>query len=183
MEWKEVAGTVAKAAPVLAGVLGGPVGAVAGAAGALLGSFLGVEPDPAQVAKALENPGSLTELRRLEAEQQAVLLGWQASQLQAELENVRGAREREVSLVRMGHGGAWISGVVSLVVIVGFFWMLHAVVHMQAVNEPVLLLLGSLGTAFGAVVNYYLGSSLGSYRKDALGGMRDPRGGEHNGAL
>ena len=83
-----------------------------------------------------------------------------------ELQNVQGARTREVELARIGHGGAWVTGAVSLVVIVGFFWMLDKVVGAETVSEPALLLLGSLGTAFGAVVNYYLGSSLGSYRKD-----------------
>ena len=35
-----------------------------------------------------------------------------------------------------------------------------------AEGEPGILLLGSLSTAFGSVVNYYLGSSLGSALKE-----------------
>jgi hypothetical protein len=166
MDWKDIASTVAKAAPILGGVLGGPVGAVAGAAGTLISSFLGVEPEPQAVAKALENPDTLLELKKLEVQQQKQLLTWQQSQLNAELQNVQVARAREVALAKAGHGGAWVTGVVALVVICGFFWMLNIVVSTPDVSEPALLLLGSLGTAFGAVVNYYLGSSLGSFRKD-----------------
>jgi len=192
MEWRDVAGTVAKVAPVLGAVLGGPVGAVAGAAGSLLGSFLGVKAEPEAVAEALRDPQTALRMRELEQERMTQLLQWQATQLEAELANVRDARAREVSLAALGHGGAWVTGAVALVVIAGFFWMLHAVVSMQTVNEPALLLLGSLGTAFGAVVNYYLGSSLGSYRKDglaSLGGQSGDRAGTYrkpgggNGAL
>lgn len=183
MEWKDVAKTVAKAAPVLATVLGGPAGAVAGAAGSLVASLFGVAPEPDEIARVLDDPQALVRLKELETEHAALLLRWQATQLQAELDNVRSAREREVQLAKAGHGGAWVTGLVAMVVIVGFFWMLQAVVEMGQVNEPALLLLGSLGTAFGAVVNYYLGSSLGSYRKDALLGQGKPQGGGGNAAL
>lgn len=176
MNWSDVGKTVARVAPILGTVLGGPVGAVAGAAGSLLGSFLGVEPEPETVMAALKDPATLLRVKEIEAAQQHRLLEWQATQLQAELANVQDARAREVQLASMGHGGAWVTGAVALVVIVGFFWMLHAVVSMDKVNEPALLLLGSLGTAFGAVVNYYLGSSLGSYRKDGLAGLNGKKG-------
>ena len=174
MDWKDVGTCVAKVAPVLGAALGGPVGAIAGAAGTLVSSFLGVESEPEAVAAALQDPESLLRLKELEAEEQRQLIGWQKAQLEAELMNVQGARAREVELAKAGHGGAWVTGAVALVVIVGFFWMLSKVVEASDVSEPALLLLGSLGTAFGAVVNYYLGSSLGSYRKDAA-----QRGGEN----
>lgn len=174
MDWKDIGACVAKVAPVLGAVLGGPVGAIAGAAGTLVSSFLGVEPEPEAVAAALQNPETLLKIKELEAEEQRQILGWQKAQLEAELINVQGARAREVELAKAGHGGAWVTGAVALVVIIGFFWMLSRVVEASNVNEPALLLLGSLGTAFGAVVNYYLGSSLGSYRKDSV-----QRGGEN----
>jgi hypothetical protein len=170
MEWKDVGRMAAKSAPLLASILGGPAGAVAGAAGTLLGAYLGVPAEPDTVARALENPDAVLKLAELEARHEARLLEWQQVQLQTALANVQDARAREVALARAGHGGAWAAAVVSLVVVCGFFWMLDAVMAMQSVNEPALLLLGSLGTAFGGVVNYYLGSSMGSYRKDARSG-------------
>ncbi|SIO35886.1 hypothetical protein [Halodesulfovibrio marinisediminis] len=168
MDWNELGVSVAKVAPVLGAALGGPVGAIAGAAGTLISSFLGVEPEPQVVAKALQDPNILLKLKQLEVEQQSQLLAWQRAQLDAELLNVQDARAREVALAKAGYGGAWVTGGIALVVICGFFWMLNIVVSTPDVSEPALLLLGSLGTAFGAVVNYYLGSSLGSYRKDKV---------------
>lgn len=168
MDWNGIGTTVARVAPLLGAALGGPVGAVASAAGALLGSALGVAPEPASVAAALGDPQALATLRELEVRERARLLDWQAEQLRAELDNTRDARAREVALARAGHGGAWVTGLVALVVVAGFFGMLRVVLEQPSVSEPALLLLGSLGTAFGAVVNYYLGSSLGSFRKDEL---------------
>lgn len=169
MDWKDVGEIVAKGAPIIGAVLGGPVGAIAGAAGSLVASLFGCEDSPEAVEQAIkQNPEALIKLKELEAKQQAQLIGWQQAQLNAELQNVQDARAREVALAKAGHGGAWITGIISLVVIVGFFWMLNSVVSSPSVSEPALLLLGSLGTAFGAVVNYYLGSSLGSFRKDEV---------------
>ncbi len=168
MNWKDVGVVAAKAAPVLGAVLGGPVGAVAGAAGTLLASALGVEADPATVLRKLADPQSEVVLKELEVRRQESLLSWQKEQLSAELMNVTDARAREVALARAGHGASYAGALVSLVVVVGFFWMLTGVMEQERVNEPTLLLLGFLGTAFGSVVNYYLGSSLGSYRKNTL---------------
>ena len=167
MDWKDIGASVVSVAPVLGAALGGPVGAIAGAAGTILGSFLGVEPKPEQIAQALNDPDTMLKLKELELAEQQRFRNWQQAQLEAELANVQGARSREVALAQVGHGGAWVTAIVAVVVIAGFFWMLSKVVEAPQVSEPALLLLGSLGTAFGAVVNYYLGSSLGSFRKDS----------------
>ncbi|MCG8531922.1 MAG: hypothetical protein MI749_14845 [Desulfovibrionales bacterium] len=166
MDWKEIGTYVSRVAPVLGAALGGPVGAIAGAAGTLVGSCLGVEPTPESISLALEDPAQLQKLKELELAERERVRNWQKAQLEAELMNVQGARFREVALARAGHGGAWVTAIVALVVIVGFFWMLSKVIATPQISEPALLLLGSLGTAFGAVVNYYLGSSLGSFRKE-----------------
>jgi hypothetical protein len=165
MDWKDVGRTVAKAAPLLGAVLTGPAGAVAASAGALAASFLGEEPEPDALMRALKDPEAAIKLRELENRHRARLLEWQARQLELEVENTKSARNREVELAKAGSAAAWVTGVVALVVIAGFFGMLHQVLARDMVNEPALILLGSLGTAFGAVVNYYLGSSLGSTRK------------------
>lgn len=168
MTWKDVGRMAAKTAPVLAGALGGPVGAVASAAGSLLASFLGEEPEPEAVAKALQDPATMLRLRELEAQERARLLEWQAKQVEMDLANVRDARRREVELAKAGHGAAWSTTAVALVVTLGFFAMLRSVLDQDEVSEAALLLLGSLGTAFGAVINYYLGSSLGSAQKNRM---------------
>ena len=169
MDWQSIGKTVATVAPILGSVLGGPVGAIAGAAGGLLGSFLGVGSDPAEIATALKNPDTMLRLIELEARQQEVLIGWQNAQLQAELANIQGAREREVRLAEAGHKGAWGTSVVAIIVTVGFFGMMYLVLSGETegkrYSEVLVMLLGTLGASFGAVVNYYLGSSLGSARK------------------
>lgn len=179
MDWREIGATVAKAAPILGAVVGGPVGAIAGAAGALIGSFLGVEPTPEAIAGALQDPATLVKLKELEAAQQERLLDWQAKQLSAELENTKDARGMAVQLTQAGSGmGTLAPAVVSVIIVLGFFVMLWVMISkVVSTSEATLLMLGALGSAFGAVVNFYLGSSLGSLRKDAviskLGGPND----------
>lgn len=84
-DWKDVGRAVAGVAPVLGGILGGPVGAAVGAAGALAASWLGVDPEPAAVLGAVQDPQALVRLRELEAAEQERLLAWRGRQLDAEL--------------------------------------------------------------------------------------------------
>lgn len=168
MNWKDVGKSIAAVAPLLGAVLTGPVGAVAASAGTLAASFLGVEPKPEIIAGMLKDPKTMLRLKELEDQHRARLVEWQTRQLELEVENTKSARNREVELAKTGSAAAWVTGLVAMVVITGFFGMLHQVLAKEMVNEPALILLGSLGTAFGAVVNYYLGSSLGSTRKNAI---------------
>lgn len=178
MTWTDVGRAVAKAAPVLGSVLGGPVGAIAGAAGALVASSLGCEPDPADVQRTIaQSPDLLLKLKDLEIQQQAQLLQWQRDQVQAELTDRMSARDREVELAKAGHGASWATSIVACIVTVGFFVMLWAVLRggKAELGDAGLTLLGSLSYAFCAVVQYYLGSSLGSAAKDAY--LKKTRGG------
>ena len=181
MEWADVGRAVAKSAPVLGSVLGGPVGAIAGAAGSMIASALGCEPDPEAVQRTIaQSPDLLLKLKDLEIEQQAQLLQWQRDQVQAELTDRMSARDREVELAKSGHGATWATSIVACIVTVGFFIMLWTVLRggKAELGDAGLMLLGTLASAFGAVVQYYLGSSLGSASKDAYlkkirGGGRD----------
>ena len=56
----------------------------------------------------------------------------------------------------------------AVLVVVGFLGALWIALGLEKVSEPALLLLGGLGSAFGAVINYYFGSSLGSAVKTTL---------------
>ena len=106
------------------------------------------------------------------------MLEWQSTQLNAELENVKSAREREVALAQAGHGASWATSIVSCIVTIGFFVMLYLVISggKAELGDAGLMLLGTLATGFGAVINYYLGSSLGSASKDKLFAAKDAGG-------
>ena len=58
--------------------------------------------------------------------------------------------------------------ILAVLVVVGFLGALWTALGLEKVSEPALLLLGGLGSAFGAVINYYFGSSLGSAVKTTL---------------
>ena len=74
MNWKDIAGTVAKSAPMLGGLLGGPVGAAVGAAGSIIASALGVEATPDAVSQALQvNPDAAVKLAQIEKDRQVEL--------------------------------------------------------------------------------------------------------------
>ena len=173
MGWGDVGKAVAKVAPILGGVIGGPVGAIAGAAGALVGSFLGVDADPDAITKALADPETLVKLKQLESDERQRLLEWQTAQLNAELENVKSAREREVALAQAGHGASWATSIVSTIITIGFFVMLGVVLRggTKELGDAGLMLLGTLAAGFTAVINYYLGSSSGSAAKDRIFSM------------
>jgi membrane protein YqaA with SNARE-associated domain len=55
----------------------------------------------------------------------------------------------------------------SILIVIGFLAVTFALVFRQVVDSQVaLVLFGTLSTAFGSVVNYWLGSSSGSRAKD-----------------
>lgn len=169
MTWKDVGKAISGVAPVLAGILTGPAGLAVSAAGGLLAECLGETPDPKNISKRLQNdPEALLALQKLEKEREQDILAFRRFQREADVNNQANARQREVEMARAGHGAAWTTSLVAVMVTAGFFVMLRFVLDQPQVSEAALLLLGSLGSAFGAVVNYYLGSSLGSQEKNRL---------------
>lgn len=64
-----------------------------------------------------------------------------------------------------------VQACIAFTVIFGFFgaiWLVMTGEVTTSMRDALLILIGSLGAAFGAVVNYYFGSSSGSARKDEL---------------
>lgn len=82
MEWKDLAGTVGKAAPMLGTLIGGPAGR---AVGGLIASVLGTGNTPEDVAAAVANTESLVKLREIEAKRQTDLEALLVDQGKAEL--------------------------------------------------------------------------------------------------
>jgi hypothetical protein len=71
MEWKDLAATVGKYAPLVGTLIGGPAGA---AIGAMVSSGLGVVNSPDDVAQALQiNPDIAVKLKQIESDNQVEL--------------------------------------------------------------------------------------------------------------
>jgi lysozyme family protein len=99
------------------------------------------------------------------------------STLQANMANTQGARASMLALAQDKSGIAWGAPVVSLVVTVGFFFILALVIFDgagiatgaagSAVAQIVNISVGTLATGFATVVNFWLGSSQSSRSKDS----------------
>jgi hypothetical protein len=64
-----------------------------------------------------------------------------------------------------------IQAMLGLAITAGFFstlWFVKGLDVASSMRDAVLILIGSLGAAFGAVVNFYFGSSSGSQLKDRI---------------
>jgi hypothetical protein len=141
-------------------------------AGVVVGTIIDVarktfgSDDPAAIAAAAKNDPNLVQLyiEGLKAE---------TEQFKASLADVADARTQTVRLAQLGSVIAWGAPIISVVVVAGFvillgLWLFHPPTSDQTVLAVLNTLVGTLAAAFGAVVQYWLGSSAGSARKDAL---------------
>lgn len=172
MEWRDVAGTVGKAAPILGTLLGGPAGA---AVGALVASALGTGSEPSDVAAALGNPDAAVKLRELESNKAIRLqeLAVQAAsvEIQAAAADRADARKMQVAT------SSRMPALLACVVTVGFFGVLAYLIKWgkpDAGGDALMLLLGSLGTAWTGMVSFYFGTTSGSARKTELLAQSQP---------
>lgn len=168
MDLTQIAAQLAKlGAPILGGALGGPVGASLATTiiGALSDAF-GVPATPEAVGKAIEsNPKAQDIVRQVEATQGPAVV----DELSARLADVQNARATTVALVEKGSAIAWGAPVVSVLVVSGFLALVGAMMFRTIPDSQVaLVLFGSLSTAFGSVISYWLGSSAGSKDKDSM---------------
>lgn len=89
-------------------------------------------------------------------------------ELNAHIGNTKDARAMQKELAKAGHGTAWASSLVSLIIVIGFFVVLYMVFNdtLEPGNEKIAyILIGTLGAGFSQVINYWLGSSKGSKDK------------------
>lgn len=76
----------------------------------------------------------------------------------------------------MKHTGK-VQGAIAFLILCGFFaaiWLAMTRDVTMGMRDALLMLIGSLGAAFGAVVNYYFGSSSGSAKKDEMLAQKEP---------
>lgn len=152
-------------APTLASAILGPLGGVAVSA---LGKIFGIDgATTAEVAKVFQDgkltPEQLSAIKALEMKYQDEEK--ERGFRYAELEYKSTVDARDMQKVTKSYFPATLSTFVT----VGFFSILITMlVWDYKPTEPLLVMLGALGAAFAAVVNFWLGSSAGSQRKSEL---------------
>lgn len=71
-----------------------------------------------------------------------------------------------------------VQGAIAFLILFGFFAVIAALVYFEGhsnMRDALLIMVGALGAAFGAVVNFYFGSSSGSQSKDQLLANMEPK--------
>lgn len=160
-DWKAVVATVA---PVLGSALGGPLGGMAVSA---IADALGLSEKTEEAISNALSGASPDDLLKLKQADQAFAV--KMRELDVDLERINAgdrdsARKREIAT------GDKTPAILAGAVTVGFFGVLG---YMLVVGKPptggdaLLVMLGSLGTAWTAIISYYYGSSSSSHKKDA----------------
>jgi len=150
-------------APTIATCLGGPL---AGLAVTALSKLFGVAPDQVQ-SMINDNKLSADQIAAVQQEEirfkeQTQALGLNFEQLA--VEDRKSARDMQTTTQSI------IPPLLSILVTVGFFGILAylMVTPTDTANTPLMIMLGSLGTAWTGIIAFYFGSSAGSRAKDQM---------------
>ncbi len=162
MQWlKEIA-------PLIGSALGGPLG---GAAVSFIANQFGIEAKTFEAVSDVLNSGKMspeqiTSIKLAEIEFQRFLQSKDIDLEKINASDRSSAREREAKT-----GDTMTPRVLACAVTLGFFgvlaWLL-AVGKPDAGGDALLVMLGALGSAWGAIVSYYFGSTAGSLAKTKL---------------
>ena len=149
-------------APTLATCLAGPLG---GMAIELLSKHLNI--DPKDVQDTINN-GKLTadQIASVQAAELAIKAKAQEMSLDFEqlaTQDKKSARDMQMTVK------SWIPPILAIGITIGFFGIMAGMMsgHVQS-SEALMILLGSLGTAWTGVISFYFGSSASSQAKDQL---------------
>jgi hypothetical protein len=162
MEWLKTI------APTIATALGGPL---AGMAISAVAKAIGVSPDEVQ---DVISSGKLTaeqvasiQLAELELKKQAQSMNLDFAKLIAE--DKQSARDMQIATK------SWIPALLAVFVTIGFFGILLGLMteHFKT-SDALMLMLGSLATAWTGVMAFYFGSSASSQAKTELLAKSEP---------
>jgi len=158
-------------APLLGTALGGPLG---GAAATFLADKLGIEGKTIESVSDILQSGRMTPeqvgaVKLAEIDFQKFLESNKIDLAKMNLENTKDARDMQKQTRSI------YPAIFSTFVTLGFFGILASMLIMEyRPTDSLLIMLGALGAAFGAVVNFWLGSSSGSAAKTELLAQSQP---------
>ena len=149
-------------APTIASCLGGPL---AGLAVEAVSKAIGV--DPNQVQDTI-NSGKLTADQIAQIQAAEISLKEKAQQMGLNFEELA-VQDRKSAREMQTTTRSWIPPLLAIIITVGFFGILVGMMTGKVTSsDALMLLLGSLGTAWTGVISFYFGSSASSQNKDAL---------------
>ena len=149
-------------APTLATAIGGPFGTMAYG---LAATALGVSPEDAQ--KTIES-GKLTSEQIASVQQAEIAIKARAQELGLDFAKL-GNDDRKSARDMQSTTRSVVPPVLALLVTLGFFGILIGLMTKTfATSDALMLMLGSLGTAWTGIVSFYFGSSASSQNKDQL---------------
>ena len=149
-------------APTIASCLGGPL---AGLAVEAVSKAIGV--DPNQVQDTI-NSGKLTADQIASIQAAEVQLKLKAQEMGLNFEELA-VQDRKSAREMQTTTKSWIPPLLAIIITVGFFGILVGMMSGKVTSsDALMLLLGSLGTAWTGVISFYFGSSASSQNKDAL---------------
>lgn len=175
MNWDSLKNTLLETgAPILGNMIGGP-------AGGLVANWLVSEfgdkadpSDPVQIENAIKaDPEAFFKLQGLQALHKEKIQELQLEMTKVEIQDRQGARDRESNYIKStGHVDYFMSAL-GFIIVAGFFSITGLMIFSDnqaelAQNQPLNIMLGFLGGALMAVVQYYFGSSKGSSDKNKM---------------
>ena len=156
MDWLE------QIAPGIATALGGPL---AGLAVSAISKALGI--DEKDVQNTIES-GKLTADQLASIKQAEIELQKQANELGLDFEKLA-VDDRKSARDMQAVTKSSIPAILAIGVTIGFFGILIGLMTDNVTkSDALLLMLGSLGTAWTAIVSFYFGSSASSQNKDEM---------------
>jgi hypothetical protein len=149
-------------APTIATALGGPL---AGLAVDAVSKAIGV--DPKDVTKTISE-GKLTADQIAQIKTAELAMAARAQEMGLDFEKIA-VDDRKSARQMQSTTQSWIPGLMAISVTIGFFGILVGLMteHFKT-SDALMLMLGSLGTAWTGIIAFYFGSSAGSQRKDDL---------------
>ena len=149
-------------APTIASCLGGPL---AGLAVEAVSKAIGV--DPSSVQDTI-NSGKLTADQIASIQSAEIALKAKAQEMNLDFEQLA-VQDRKSARDMQTTTKSFIPPLLALIITLGFFGILIGMMTGKVTSsDALMLLLGSLGTAWTGVISFYFGSSASSQNKDAL---------------
>lgn len=149
-------------APTIFTAIGGPLGGLAYEA---VSKVMGVSQDD---AKTMLESGKLSADQIASIQQAEIALKAKAQELGLDFEKLA-VEDRASARQMQSATHSWIPPFLAVGITVGFFGILYALMSDRVTkSDELMIMLGSLSTAWTGVIAFYFGSSAGSQRKDEL---------------